>query len=119
MTLIIISLILGSIFGFHLIFNIYRLKPTPSASAIIHGLLAAVGLLVLFVQGSKWDNGTVYSIALILFIFSAVTGVALEFMTIDNSALKVKMYSLIHSIASASGLVLLILWTINTHNWGM
>jgi hypothetical protein len=119
MTLIIASLILGSVFGFHLLLNIIRVKPTQALSAIVHGFLVAVGLILLFVQQGKWSHGSIYSFSLILFIASTITGVALEFMTIENSALKSKIYSIVHTAVSILGLLLIVIWTINSNSWGM
>lgn len=119
MELIIIALVIGSLFGIHALFMIFKVKPVPVFSALIHGLLAALGLLLLFVPQGKWNHGAVYTLGLLLLIASTITGVVLEFMKIENSALKSKIYAVVHTALSAAGVILLIAYVVHTGSWAM
>ncbi len=119
MDLIIIALVLGSLFGIHALFKIFNLKPVPVFSALIHGLLALLGMVLLFVPQGKWSHGAVFTIGLLLLIAATITGVALEFMKIENSAVKSKIYAAVHTVLSAAGLILIIAYVVHTGSWGM
>lgn len=119
MEFIIIALVLGSLFGIHALFMIFKVKPVPVFSALIHGLLAAVGLILLFVPQGKWDHGAVYTLGLILLIASTITGVVLEFLKVENSAVKSKIYAVVHTALSAAGVVLMIAYVVHSGSWAI
>lgn len=119
MELIIIALVLGSLFGVHALFKIFKVKPAPAFSVLVHGLLAVMGMLLLFVPDGKWSHGAMYTFGLILLIAATITGVVLEFFKIEKSAVKSKIYAVVHTALSAAGVILLIVYVVQTKSWGM
>lgn len=117
MLLTIITVLIGSFFGIHLLFYIFKVKPVPSASAILHGFFAAAGLILLFFPEGKWSKGIVLTSSLILFIAAAATGLILEFLNIDQSAAASKLWAVVHTLVSIASVVLLIAYTSGAHDW--
>ncbi len=117
MLLTIITILIGSFFGIHLLFYIFKVKPAPSSSAILHGFFVVAGLILLFVPEGKWSKGIILTSSLILFIAAAASGLILEFLNIDKSAAASKLWAVVHTLISVASVILLIAYTSGAHDW--
>jgi glucose uptake protein GlcU len=104
--LFVIAAILGAIVLFHVLKN----KNTPKPVVIIHGVLAAIGLLlVIYYAVVHAAHAPITS--LVLFIIAAIGGFTL--FGIDMAKRKLpKWLAVIHPIIAAAGLIALIVFVV-------
>ena len=101
---------LAAIFGLTLLTYVLKNKETPKGIMIVHGLFAAVGLVLLFsyIFGNKpgpMESG-------ILFVIAALGGFILLARDLTGKAIP-KWLAVAHGLIAVSGFILLLIFTIN------
>lgn len=109
MIVAVILFAVGALFGLHILTNILRNKPTPKPSVIIHGLLVAIGL-ILVLGGVIVGGDRRLMISLILFIVAALGGFTMLFIDVFKKKLPPKILALLHPVIAAVGLIILIIY---------
>jgi hypothetical protein len=104
--------VVAAVFGLVNLFAIFQNRTTPKVSVFLHGGIAAVGLLMVIVYVAKHNPSLVTS--LIFFAAAALGGIIM--FGIDMAKKPVpKLLAVIHPLAAAVGLVLLILFVAMPH----
>lgn len=74
--------LLAAVLGVYLLSLVLRSKQIPKAAAIIHGLFAATGLVLLVIYPFFYKPAPILS--MILFIFAALGGVTMAYKSITG-----------------------------------
>jgi len=98
-----------AIFGMYLLSLILRNKSTPKGVTIIHGLMAAVALILLIFYCFGDAPGPWPSI--IIFTLAAIGGFVLNYRDITGKKVP-KWLGIVHGLAAVTGFILLILFAI-------
>src|SRR4051794_32866008 len=107
----IIIFLITAVFGAIIVFHILKDRPTPKSIVIIHGPLAAIGLLLLIIYIVIGHNETLPIISLILFIIAAGGGYLLYSLDTLKKHLP-KSLAIIHPIIAFAGVVVLIIYAL-------
>ena len=106
----ILLFILAAIFGLVLITKVFQNSPRPIGAIIAHGLIAAAGLVLVFICVLRnYEKSPVASF--ILFLVAALGGFIMFGRDMSKKPIP-KGLALIHAGAAAVGLLLLILFVI-------
>lgn len=97
---------LAAIFGMYLISLVLRDKPTPKGVAIIHGLFAALGLVLLIVYSIGNTPAPIES--LVIFCVAALGGFILFYKDITGKI--PKWLAIVHGLAAVTAYVFLLIF---------
>jgi hypothetical protein len=106
LTVAVILFAIAAIFGLILITKILGSKETPKPVVYLHGLLAAVGLVLLIVYSMSPDSKSV-AISLILFIIAAIGGFILFGRDLTNKP-GPKWLAVVHALAAVTSFIILL-----------
>ncbi len=95
----------AAVVGLTMLFKILKGENPPRMSAIIHGALAAIALVLLILEFI--DGGTELGAALIVLVIAALGGFFLFFKDLGGKQIP-KSVALIHASAAVIGVLLLI-----------
>jgi hypothetical protein len=98
---------LAAIFGMILLSFILRNKETPKGMAIVHGLLAATGLVLTIYYAVKNKPGPVESA--LLFTIAALGGFIVFARDISNKPVP-KWLAVVHGLVAVTGFVFLLVF---------
>lgn len=105
---IIVFFALAAVFGLTLLTFVLRDRPTPKVVAMLHGICAATGLVLLIVYGFTEANNVIFGIA---GIFLVVALVGFYMITRDLSGHGVpKSIAIIHGSVAIIGFIILIIF---------
>src|SRR5665213_2613614 len=83
LTLAICFFIIAALFGLFVLFHILFDKPTPKTAVLIHGCVAAIGVLLVFY--ANYQQPSMFLITcLIIFVIAALGGLTLLFFDLRN-----------------------------------
>lgn len=85
-------------------------KVPPLALALLHGLLAATGLVIVIMAVMNAASAGVGTYALIFFVIAALGGFVLITMHLRKRALPMGLI-IIHALMAVVGFALLLMWT--------
>ena len=94
-----------AILGMYLLSFIFREKETPKGVAMIHGLFAVIGLVLVIVY--SFGNTPSPTVSLIIFIIAAMGGLVLIYKDITGQKVP-KWLGLVHGVTAVIGFSLLI-----------
>jgi len=107
----IVVFIIAAIFGLIILTAILRNKETPKPAVLIHGPLAAVGLVLLIVDVVKGHTEALLVASLIIFILAAVGGFTL--LAFDTLKKRIpKPLAILHPLIAICALVILIIYAV-------
>lgn len=101
---------LAAILGLLLLSFILKGKETPKGVAIVHGLLAMTGLVLLIIYTTQHLPGPIKS--LILFIIAAMAGSLVFSRDITNKPIP-KWLAVVHGLIAVTGFAFLLLFSFN------
>jgi len=105
----IILFIIAAMFGLIVVTAVLRNQPTPKPVVFIHGLIAATALVIVIYYYYQGHANTLLLTSLVIFVLAALGG--LTMFTIDMSKKPIpKALAIIHPLAAATALVLLIIY---------
>lgn len=96
-----------AIAGMYLLSLILRDKQIPKAVTLIHGLFAALSVILLIVYFFRNESGPLVSI--IVFIVAAVSGIMLNYRDITGKRLP-KWFAVMHGLVAITGFTLLLIF---------
>jgi hypothetical protein len=99
---------LAAILGLLLLSYILRSKETPKGVAILHGLLAATGLVLLIVYTTQHNPRPIESA--VLFTIAATGGIIVFSRDIANKTIP-RWLAVVHGLVAVAGFVFLLLFT--------
>ena len=97
---------LAAILGMYLISLVFRDKATPKGVAIIHGLFAALGLVLLIIYCIGNTPAPIES--LVIFCIAALGGFVLFYKDLTGKI--PKWLAVVHGLAAVTGYVLLLIF---------
>jgi hypothetical protein len=101
---------LGALLGMYLLAMILQNKETPKFITFLHGLFAAVALIILIIYAVNHGPGLTESI--ILFVMAAIGGFILVYR--DITAKKIpKWLAVAHGLLAVSGFTMLLVFVVN------
>lgn len=106
LTTAIILFAIAAVFGLILLTAILRSKETPKPVVYLHGLFAAIGLVLLIIYSMNPDAKSV-AISLVLFIIAAIGG----FILFGRDMTKKpgpKWLAVVHALAAVTSFVILL-----------
>lgn len=101
--------VLAAVFGLMILIHILKGESTPKPAVFIHGLLAALALVILIFYAINSQKSPVLS--LIVLLIAALGGFLLFFLDMAKKPLP-KSVALIHAGAAVLGVVLLLLFIV-------
>lgn len=101
--------LLAAMLGIYLLSLILRSKQVPKSVAIIHGLFAAAGVVLLIVYPLYYHPAPILS--LILFVFAALGGVTMAYKGISGQSVPAWM-ALGHGTMALIGIATLIVFVL-------
>jgi hypothetical protein len=104
----IILFILAAIFGLVLITKVFKDSPRPIIVILVHGVLAAVGLLLVLIYVVKNAEKSPFE-SLIVFAIAALGGFIMFGMDMSKKPVP-KGIAVVHAAAAAVGLILLVMF---------
>jgi hypothetical protein len=93
--------------GIYLLSLVLRDKQTPKLVALIHGLFAVTGLILLIVYCTKNTPGPVVSIG--IFVVAALGGLILIYKDLTDNKVP-KWLGIVHGLAAVSGYIALLVF---------
>jgi len=107
----IVLFILAAMFGLIVLTSVLKDLPTPKPIVFIHGIVAATALLIVIYYYYIGHNDTLLLTSIVVFVLAALGG--LTMFTIDMRGKPIpKALALIHPLAAATALVLLIIYVL-------
>ncbi len=94
-----------AIFGMYLLSLILRNKSTPKGVTIIHGVMAAIALVLLIIY--CFGNSPSPWVSLIVFVLAAIGGFYINFKDISGKPVP-KWFAVTHGVIALTGFGLLI-----------
>jgi hypothetical protein len=105
----IVFFIFAALLGLVLLIAILKNKPTPKPVVFIHGIIAALALLMLVTYVALGHTSTLLITSLVLFVLAAIGGITM--FTFDMSGKPVpKMLALGHPALAITSIILLIIY---------
>jgi hypothetical protein len=105
--------ILAAIFGLVILTAILKNQPTPKRFVFSHGPIAVVALILVILHYMQGNHDGLLYASLVIFILAALGGLTL--FTIDMSKRPIpKSLALLHPLAAATALVLLIIYVLKS-----
>jgi hypothetical protein len=101
---------LAAIMGIYLLTFILQKKETPKAIALLHGLFAAIALVLLIIYTVKTGADLVQSI--VLFILAALGGFVLFVRDLMGKSLP-KALAIVHGLLAVTAFVFLLIYALN------
>jgi hypothetical protein len=98
---------LAAVLGATLLTFVLRTTPTPKGVVFAHGLLAAIGLVLLLIYTFRNSPGPMESA--ILFVIAALGGFVLFWKDITNKPVP-KWLAVLHGVLAITGFVFLLLF---------
>jgi hypothetical protein len=99
---------LTAIIGLYLLTLLLRDKQIPKGAAIIHGLFAVTGLVLLIVYCIKFEAGPLESI--IIFSIAALGGIILGYKDLTGRKIP-KWLGIVHGVTAIAGFGFLLVYT--------
>jgi hypothetical protein len=101
---------MAAIFGIYLLSLILRNKTTPKGVTMIHGTMAAIALVLLYIYAfgntpGPWSSAIIFTIA-------ALGGFVLNYRDITGKTIP-KWLGIVHGLAAISGFILLLVFAFN------
>lgn len=84
-------------------------KRVPMGLALLHGALAATGLVLLGIPVMQGSAGGLATVSLVVFVLAALGGFVLFGLYLRKGAFPFSL-GLVHGLAAVTGFVLLLLW---------
>ncbi len=106
--------VLAIVFGFYLLFNLLVNKTVSKKIAIVHGVIAALGLLTLAWFCFMYHQ---FTISLIIFLLAAAGGATIFFLDLTGKKIPSAM-PIFHALIAIAGFILLIFFAneiLSTH----
>ena len=101
---------LAAILGLFLISYILRSKETPKGVAIVHGILAATGIVLLVIYSLGNSPSPIES--LVLFIIAATGGFIVFVRDIINKPVP-KWLAIVHGLVAVTGFIFILMFAFN------
>ncbi|HYG53378.1 MAG TPA: hypothetical protein VD905_20920 [Flavobacteriales bacterium] len=101
---------IAAIIGIYLISLVLQNKETPKAIAIVHGLFAATGLVLLIIY--MINTGADLVQVIVLFAITALGGIVLFARDLMGKSLP-KALALVHGLLAVTAFVFLLVYTFN------
>ncbi|MGE5401665.1 MAG: hypothetical protein ACM3S2_14790 [Ignavibacteriales bacterium] len=111
MVIAIVLFAAGALFGLHILTHVLQNKATPKVSVVVHGLLVAIGLVMVIAAEVIGGSGRLMT-SMIFFIIAALGGFVMVYFDIMKKQVPPKALAILHPILAAIGLVLLIIYVI-------
>lgn len=107
----ILVFLLAAVFGLFILARVLQNKPTPKPAVIIHGPIAAVGLVLVIIDIVKGHTEGLLISALIIFIVAAIGGFTMY--VLDTLGKRIpKPLAIIHPLVALAALIVLIIYAI-------
>jgi hypothetical protein len=110
-TLSIVLFAAAALFGIGLAASVFRGKLPPVGLAVVHGLLAASGLVVLILTLMKATTAGTGGCALGLFVLAALGGFVLFGMHLKKKSIPGALV-VVHALAAVAGFAVLVIWAL-------
>jgi hypothetical protein len=96
-----------ALLGIYLLSLVLRNKETPKAAALLHGLFAVTGLLLLI----SYSNGSEQSplVSIVVFVIAALGGLVLFYKDVTGKQIP-KWLAVVHGLTALIGFVFLVLF---------
>ena len=108
----IILFAVGALFGLHIVTHIFKTKPTPKVSVLFHGLFVVTALILVISAVAEGASGLIVT-SLVFFIIAALGGLTMFYIDIIKKQTPPKLFAVLHPMAAATGLILLIIYHFN------
>ena len=105
--------IIAAMFGLFILFAVLQDRPTPKGAVFTHGPLAAAALIIVlyYIFTGNYSDGLLITSA-VIFVLAAAGG--LTMFTFDMMGKPIpKVIAIIHPIAAATALIMLIVYVYN------
>jgi hypothetical protein len=96
-----------AILGIYLLSLVLRDKQTPKAVAVVHGLFAITGLLLLITYSTGNEQSPTVSI--VVFVIAALGGLVLFYKDVNGNPIP-KWLGMVHGLTAVMGFAFLILF---------
>lgn len=113
-TVAIILFLLTATGGAVLLSYVLRDKPTPKGLSMIHGMAAALGIVILLIYALTTDSHHKHLISLTIFIIAAMGGGVLIYRDITGKSLP-KWFAVMHGLIGLTGIGFLLYHTLSGH----
>lgn len=105
----IILFVIGALFGLHILINILQDKSTPKVSVVLHGLVNAIGLILVIIGAVNSDDGLLRA-SMVGFIVAALGGFYLVYIDLGRKQRPPKPFAIVHPVIAVISLILLIFY---------
>ena len=99
---------LAAVLGLTILLALLKKKETPKPVVYSHGIVAAIGLILLIIYGVK-NPGNFPKLSIIVFVIAAIGGFYLFFNDLNKKPGPIAV-AVIHALAAVTGFVLLLLF---------
>jgi len=105
----IIFFAIAAVYGVWLAGMFLKNKPVTPGTALGHGIVAAIGLVLLLIIGYQLGFTTLSGWSVILFIVAVIGGVVMFYLHLTKGAPPVQII-VVHALAAVAGFLLLLIY---------
>lgn len=104
-----VLLLIGALFGVHLITRILQNKPTVKTSIFFHTLFVLSGVSLLFITWSNTENQLI-NLSLLFFILAALGGITMVYMDVVKKIKPPAILAIGHMLLAVTGVTILAIY---------
>jgi len=102
--------VIAALFGLFVLFHVLLDKPTPKPAVLIHGCVAALGVILVFY--ANYQQPSMFLItSLIIFVIAALGGLTLLTFDLRNKPIP-KIIAIIHPLVAVIALLSLVVYVL-------